>query len=210
MKLTIFGATGETGRLLTQQALAKGHEIVAYARNPAKLGIQDSRLKIVQGELDNQAAIEEAIRGSEAVISVLGPMGASKGLPISKGMQNILRAMRKYGVKRIIATATPSAADLQDSFDLKFKLAVLMIKVLIPSAYQDIVKTAEAIRATDLDWTIVRLPLLNSKPKQGKVNTGYLGEGKVNLALSRTDLADFLLARLDDNTFIRKAPAISN
>lgn len=210
MSITIFGATGETGRMLTQQALSKCYEVDAYARNPAKLGIKDDRLKIVQGELENQAAIEEAVKGSGAVISVLGPMGASKGLPISKGMQNILRAMRKYGVKRIIATATPSAADPQDSFDLKFKLAILMNKLLIPSAYQDIVRTAEAIRATDLDWTIVRLPLLNSKPKQGKLNTGYLGEGKVYLPLSRADLADFLLARLDDNTFIRKAPAISN
>ena len=53
MKLTVFGATRKTGRLLTQHAFAKGHEVVAYARNPAKLGIQDSRLKIIQGELDN-------------------------------------------------------------------------------------------------------------------------------------------------------------
>jgi putative NADH-flavin reductase len=210
MRITIFGATGETGRMLTQQALVKCHEVVAYARNPAKLEIKDNRLKIVQGELQNQTAIEDAVKGSDAVISVLGPTGASKGLPISKGMQNILQAMKKYGLKRIIATATPSAADPLDSFDLKFKLAVLMIKLFIPSAYQDIVKTAEVIRATDLDWTIVRLPILNSKPKQGKVNTGYLGEGKVNFPLSRADLADFLLAQLEDDTFIKKAPAISN
>jgi putative NADH-flavin reductase len=210
MRITIFGATGETGRMLTQQALVKGHEVVAYARNPAKLEIKDNRLKIVQGELQNQTAIEDTLKGSDAVISVLGPTGASKGLPISKGMQNILQAMKKYGLKRIIATATPSAADPLDSFDLKFKLAVLMIKLFIPSAYQDIVKTAEVIRATDLDWTIVRLPILNSKPKQGKVNTGYLGEGKVNFPLSRADLADFLLAQLEDDTFIKKAPAISN
>ena len=85
-----------------------------------------------------------------------------------------------------------------------------MIKLFIPSAYQDIVKTAEVIRATDLAWTIVRLPLLNSKPKQGRVNAGYMGEGKVNLPLSRADLVDFLLAQLEDDTFIQKAPAISN
>jgi len=85
-----------------------------------------------------------------------------------------------------------------------------MIKLFIQSAYQDIVKTAEVIRATDLAWTIVRLPLLNSKPKQGRVNAGYMGEGKVNLPLSRADLVDFLLAQLEDDTFIQKAPAISN
>lgn len=210
MRITIFGATGETGQILTQQALACGHEVVAYARNPAKLEIKGNRLKVVQGELENQTAIEEAVKGSDAVISVLGPRGASKGLPISRGIQNVLQAMKKCGVKRIIATATPSAVDPQDSFDLKFKLAILLIRWLIPSAYQEIVKTAEAIRATDLDWTIVRLPLLNSKPKQGRVIAGYLGKGKVNLPLSRADLVDFLLAQLEDDTFIKKAPAISN
>ena len=115
-----------------------------------------------------------------------------------------------YEVKRIIATATPRAADPLDSFDLKFKLAVLMVKLFIPSAYQDIVKTAEAIRATDLDWTIVRLPLLNNKPKQGRVNAGYIGDGKVNLYLSRADLVDFLLCQLEDGTATQNAPAISN
>jgi len=155
-------------------------------------------------------AIEEAVNGSDAVISVLGPTSASKGLPISKGMQNIVGVMKMYEVKRIIATATPSAADPLDSFDLKFKLAVLMVKLFIPSAYQDIVTTAEAIRATDLDWTIVRLPILNNKPKQGRVNAGYIGDGKVNLYLSRADLVDFLLCQLEDGTATQNAPAISN
>ena len=210
MRITVFGATGETGQKLIQQALAKGYQVVAYARNPAKLDIKDHRLKIVQGELHNQAAIEEAVKGSEAIISLLGPRGASKGLPISQGMKNILQAMQKYGLKRIIATATPSAPDPQDTFDFKFKLAVTMIKLFIPSAYADIVKTAEAIRATDLDWTLVRLPFLNNKPGQGQVKAGYMGEGKVNLSLSRADLVDFLLSQLEDETYLQKAPAISN
>lgn len=210
MRITIFGATGATGRMLTQQALTKGYEVVAYARNPTKLDIEDEKLKIVRGELSNQSAIEESIKGSDAVISILGPTGSSKGLPISKGMQNILQAIQKCNLKRIIATATPSAVDPHDTFDLKFKLVVLMVKLFIPSAYQDIVKTAEAIRATDLDWTIVRLPLLNNKPKQGQLNAGYIGQGKVNLHLSRGDLVDFLLSQIEDDTYIQKAPAISN
>ena len=210
MRITVFGATGETGRLLTRQALAEGHEVIAYARNPAKMGMEDEHLTIVQGELTDQPAIEEAIKGSDAVISILGPKGPSRGFPISKGMKLVLRAMRKHGVRRIIATATPSATDPQDAFDLKFRLAVLLIKVLIPSAYADIVNTAEAIRDSDLDWTIVRLPTLNSGPKKGTVKTGYLGRGIVNLSLTRSDLADFLLSQLVDEQYVRKAPALSN
>jgi len=71
-------------------------------------------------------------------------------------------------------------------------------------------QAAEVIREIDLEWTIVRLPVLNNKPKQGRVNSGYLGKGKVNLSLARADLADFLPARLVDDTFVQKAPEISN
>lgn len=210
MRLTIFGGTGETGQMLVRLALAQGHEIVAFARTPAKLTVTDARLRVVQGDLQDAATIEEAIRGSDAVISLLGPKGKSPGLPVSHGMKQIVAAMQRLGVRRLVATATPSAADPNDAFDLKFKLAVLMIRLSIPSAYHDIVRTAEIIRATDLDWTIVRLPLLNSKPKQGRVNAGYLGDGKISLSLTRADLADFLLAQLQDGTFVRKSPVVSN
>jgi putative NADH-flavin reductase len=106
MRVTIFGATGKTGRMLTQLALVKGYEVIAYARNPAKLEIKDKQLEIVQGELHDQVAIEEAIKGSDAVISLLGPTGTSKGLPISRGMQMIVQSMKKHGVKRIILVIT--------------------------------------------------------------------------------------------------------
>lgn len=210
MRITIFGATGTTGQMLTEQALSQGHEVVAYARSPEKLTINHKRLEIVQGGLTDQSAIEGSIEGSDAVISILGPTGASKGLPISKGMQHIVHAMQKQNVRRIIATATPSAADPHDKFDLKFAVAILIVRLFIHSAYQDIVQTAEIIRRTNLDWTIVRLPLLNSKLKQDRINIGYIGEGKINLPLSRADLVDFLLAQLEDGTYIQKAPAISN
>lgn len=94
MSITIFGTTGATGRMLTQQALTKGYEIVAYVRNPTKLDINDKNLRTVQGDLSNQSANQETIKGSDVEINVLGPTGSSKGVPISKGMQLILRAVQ--------------------------------------------------------------------------------------------------------------------
>ena len=94
MSITIFGATGATGRMLTQQALTKGYEIVAYVRNPTKLDINDKNLRTVQGDLSNQSANQETIKGSDVEINVLGPTGSSKGVPISKRMQLILQAVQ--------------------------------------------------------------------------------------------------------------------
>lgn len=211
MKLTIFGATGLSGKLLTKQALEEGYEVTAYARNPGKLDFHHPKLKVVQGELNDPAAIEQAITGADAVISLLGPPGRITGHPVSEGMKNIVAAMKEKHVDRLIATATPSAADPQDTFKLKFKLAVLMIRSFMGDAYSDIVRTAQVIRDSGLTWTIVRLPFLNNKPKGAKVHAGYIGRSDVHLFfLSRADLADFLLAQVKGTEFIRKAPAISN
>ena len=70
--------------------------------------------------------------------------------------------------------------------------------------------TAAAVRSSTLDWTLLRLPLLNSKPPTGRVRAGYLGRGEVGTSLTRADLATFLLAQLADPTYLRRAPAISN
>ena len=210
MKLTIFGATGISGKLLTKQALDKGYVVTAYARNPSKIDFNHPNLKVVNGELNNVEAIKKAIEGADVIISLLGPPGRVKGCLVAEGMANIVKAMKEKNITRLIATATPSASDPNDSFDLKFRLAVMMIRLLMGDAYSDIVKTAGIIRESGLDWTIVRLPFLNNKPKSGKVNADYTGKGIVNFTLSRSDLVDFLLAQVNGKEFLQKAPAISN
>jgi hypothetical protein len=133
-----------------------------------------------------------------------------KGNPLSTGTKNILSVMKKHGVRRLIAVSTASASDPNDQFDFKFKLLVTMIKLGMRGAYDEIIRMAEAIRSSELDWTLVRLPFLNDKPRTGKVRVGYYGHGIIRTGLSRADLADFLLQQLHDSTYIRKAPAISN
>ena len=76
-------------------------------------------------------------------------------------------------------------------------------------AYQDIVNVAETVRASDLDWTIVRLTLLNNKSKSGKVKVGYVDK-EVGMQTSRADIADFMLKQISDTKYLREASAISN
>ncbi len=210
MKIAIFGATGETGRQLVEQALAAGYQVVAYVRNPSKLNTRHESLTIVQGELADQAIIERAVSAADAVISVLGPRGGSKGKPITRGMQNIIEAMKKQGVRRLIISSTLSAKDPNDLPDFKAKALVNLVKLTMHAAYEEIVSVAETVRKSDLDWTIVRLTTLNNNPKSGKVRVGYLGKGEVGLRISRADLAEFMLKQVQDTKYLRQAPVISN
>jgi len=210
MKIAIFGATGETGRQLVEQALAAGYQVVAYVRNPSKLNTKHENLTIVQGELADQAIIERAVSAADAVISVLGPRGGSKGKPITRGMQSIIEAMKKQGVRRLIISSTLSAKDPNDLPDFKAKALVNLVKLTMHAAYEEIVSVADTVRKSDLDWTIVRLTTLNNNSKSGKVRVGYLGKGEVGLRISRADLAEFMLKQVQDTKYLRQAPVISN
>jgi putative NADH-flavin reductase len=144
MKLALFGATGATGMQLIEQALAAGNQVVAFARNPTIIGASREHLTIVQGKLTDIAAIERAISGSDAVISVLGPKSGEdiKSKPLTQGMQNILAAMQKTGVRRLIISSTPSASDPNDLPEFKFKILVGLIKTIMRPAYEEIVEVA--------------------------------------------------------------------
>ena|SRR5271157_1202076 len=210
MKLLIFGATGATGRLLVDQALAEGNEVVAYVRNPSNLNMYNEHLEIIQGELSNQEAIARAMIGADAVISTLGPRARQKGRPLTNGMQKILAAMQDQGVRRLIITSTLSAKDPNDALNSKAKAMIAIVKLMMHSAYEEIVRVAGLIRASDCDWTIIRLSILNNKPKTGNVKVGSISKGEVGTAISRADLADFILKQVADKTYFREAPAISN
>ncbi|MGD0318546.1 MAG: SDR family oxidoreductase [Nitrososphaerales archaeon] len=209
-RIAIFGATGGTGKQLVKQALAAGYEVVAYARDPSKLKINHERLTVVPGELSDQALIENAVRGAGAVLSALGPHGRSRDKPITQGMQNIIVVMKRQGVHRLIMTSTLSVKDPGDKPDLRTNAMVNLVRITMHAAYEDIVSAAQAVRASDLDWTIVRLALLNNGPITGKIRTGYVGRGEVGTRISRADIADFMLKQIDDVRYLCQAPVISN
>ena len=210
MKIAVFGASGDTGKQIVEQAVEAGYEVSAYVRNPSKLNISNEHLTVIQGELSDAALIETAIKGANAVLSALGPRGGSKNKPLTQGMQNIIAAMKNQGVRRLIMTSTLSAKDSKDKPDFRTKAMVNLVKTTMHAAYEDIVSVAETVRASDLDWTIVRLAILNNKPKSGKVKVGYVGTGEVGTQIRRADIADFMLKQIEDTKYLRQAPAISN
>ncbi|HEX5658675.1 MAG TPA: NAD(P)H-binding protein [Polyangiales bacterium] len=211
MNITIFGATGTAGLLVTRKALDDGHEVTVYARNPSKLNMRSDRLTIVQGELADHAAIAASIAGREAVLSVLGPRPGAAGSPVTAGTRSIVSAMQAHGVRRLIATSTPSWGDPNDRPSFSFSLAVRAIRTLQRAAYDDVVGAAAVVHQSALDWTLVRLPMLTNKPGVPPALAGYVGSPGLRLFwLSRDVMADFLVGQLADRSWIQKAPLLSN
>jgi len=96
-------------------------------------------------KLLDKMMIEHAVSGVDAVISVLGSRGGSKDKPIMRGMQNIIAAMNKYGVRRLIVSSTLSVKDPNDLSDFKSKVLVKFVKLTMRAAYEEIISVAETV-----------------------------------------------------------------
>jgi putative NADH-flavin reductase len=209
MNLAIFGASGRTGQYLVRQALEAGHAVIALVRTPAKLAIDNDRLRILQGDVTQAFQVDEAVVGAEAVISVLGPTSNKPDFMVSQGMEHIIAAMDKHGIRRLVVSAGAGVADPNDDPKLPNKVIGWLVRMFSRYVYEDMVRTVEVVRASELDWTIVRVPMLTNDPPKGDVKVAYVGKG-MGSRLTRADLAAFMLRQVEDKTYLGKAPAISN
>ena len=216
MRVVILGGTGPSGILLIEEALAAKHTIIVYARSPQKLPAHLSKhpeITVVKGELQDVAALTTAMAGARAVLSALGPtLGNPSGTPIAHGYAAVMEAMRRAGVKRLIALGTTSIKDAKDKFSLVYSGMVAFVSFGANSAYKDIVAVGETIRESeDIDWTIVRVPVLKND-KNREVRAGYIGDGGAGAgySLSRQGFAVFVVQELEKGEWIKHAPLVTS
>lgn len=209
MKIVIFGATGRAGKRVLQQAIQRGYEVTVFVRSPDRLGDARSKVKIVQGDILNQALVSQAIHGNHAVISVLGPTRNEPIFEVSQGIRHILTGMQEHGVRRLVLSTGAGVGDPNDEPKLMDKIIHFLLKRLSRYVYEDMLRTVEIVRQSALDWTIVRAPMLTDDPMQGQVKIGWVGKG-TNARLSRADMASFMLDQIDSETYRHQAPVISN
>ncbi|MFI1354379.1 NAD(P)-dependent oxidoreductase [Streptomyces sp. NPDC020898] len=212
MRVTVFGATGGIGRLVVQQLLDDGHQVTALVRTPAKLTLTHSHLTVVTGKLSDRDAVEQAVTGADVVISALGPSlkRSTTGTQVTDGTRTVVQAMQARKVTRFIGLATPSLADPKDKPHWKHKVLPVAAGLMFPNALAELKGMTEAVTGSSLDYTIARITNPTDKPATGRIRAGFLGHDKVGSAMSRADIAAFLVSQLTDDRYRRAMPAISN
>ncbi|MBF6085680.1 SDR family oxidoreductase [Nocardia cyriacigeorgica] len=207
MRIAIFGATGTLGRHVLERALRQGHEVTILTRDASRVASTHDNLRVLEGEVLDPAAVDGAVAGQEAVLICLG--NGRKGVVRAEGTRTVIEAMRRNGVKRLICQSTLGVGDSRDNLNFLWKY-VLFGLVLRP-AYNDHVRQEEHVRASDLDWTIVRPSAFTDGPATGTYRQGFTGnEAGLSLKISRADIAEFMLDQLTDRTSLHRAVGISN
>jgi putative NADH-flavin reductase len=208
MKIVVFGATGRTGAEIVRQALAAGHEVTAFVRNPAKLGIEARHLIVLQGDVLDPAAVEKAVAGQEAVVSALGPTRPPVPGMLAAAAKNILAAMQKAGLRRLVSITGAGVRDPHDQPGLMDHVMQGLLSLLASDILKASAAGVEVIQGSDLDWTIVRFPRLMNGNHTQKYRVGFIGKGSGS-QLSRADAADFVLRELVEKKYVHQMPVAS-
>lgn len=208
MKLAIFGATGKVGRHLLDQALAEGHEVTAFVRDPNKLGKPRENMIVKQGDVLDPEAVRDAVQGQESVLCVLGmPLMNKDGLR-AKGTEIIIEAMEEAGIKRLVCLSGLGTGDSWAVLPLHYKY--IIFPLMMRRVYADHERQEVFVRSSDLDWVIVRPGNLTKGPKTGQYRHGFTAnDAAPKLKISFADVADFILKQSNDDTYIRQAPSLS-
>ncbi|WP_427920304.1 NAD(P)-dependent oxidoreductase [Streptomyces sp. cg40] len=160
MNIVIFGANGTTGRLAAEQAGAEGHAVTAVTRRPADFPVRGPRLRVLEADVLDPAAVERAVAGQDAVISTLGvPYGRRPVTVYSVGIRHITRAMARHDVRRVVGvTSTVLFGTAAPGEGLLFRkvLEPSVVRFMGRTVYDDMRRMEEILRETDLDWTVVR------------------------------------------------------
>ncbi|WP_405012140.1 NAD(P)-dependent oxidoreductase [Kitasatospora sp. NBC_01539] len=209
MRIVVLGATGPTGRRLTEQALAAGHRVTAVARRAGSLPGQDG-LTAVGADVTDAAAVDAAVSGADAVLSALGaPPGRGPVDLYSTGMRHVLAAMERQGVKRLVAVSSsvldpawrPSGA-----FFFNHVLDPYVNRVVARAAHADMRRMEALVRRSAVDWTIARPSGLFDHPEV--TDFGLAEDSADGVFTSRADLAAAMLGQLTDDRYVRRAMGV--
>ncbi|TMD62649.1 MAG: NAD-dependent epimerase/dehydratase family protein [Chloroflexi bacterium] len=148
MKITVFGATGRTGRHVLEQGIHRGHLITAFTRRPQELTSVQGLQAVMHGDGCNLSEVRDAVRGQDCIIVIVSSPGLGRSTTVSEVTKNIITAMREAGVRRLICVSSHSLVATRPW------LVVKLVKWIFRNPYVDLAAMEQAMVTSDLDWTI--------------------------------------------------------
>ena len=205
----IIGASKGIGLETTRLALEGGHQVRALARSAVGKGLSDPNLEKIQGDALDRRDIEAALDGMDAVIQTLGVSSLGDLLrPVhlfSDATRILLSAMGAKALKRLICVTGFGAGDSRSSISC---LQRLPFQVVFGRAYADKSEQERLIKDSSLEWTIARPGVLTNGKRTRRYKTLREASEWRNGVISRSDVADFLVRQIDDQTCIHRTPVL--
>lgn len=200
MNLTVLGAAGATGVPLLEQALAAGHRVTALVRSWQDLTVTNPNLEVVEGDATDRATVARAMKGADAVISVLG----ARGPVMAQATRAIVDVAKQDGPERVVLLSSFAVARERLMPVTKF-----VTRLAMGSQISDKAAGEEILRSSDLDWTIVYATKLTNG---ARVEARVVPENekvRMSQTISRADVASFLLKAATEDLYSRSSVVIT-
>jgi putative NADH-flavin reductase len=207
MKLLVLGATGGIGSAVVEAALAAGHEVTVYVRSPDKLGDVSDRVRVVMGDLTDEAAVGIAVPGHDAIISAIGSSPRADQVDVPAiGMRNVVGAMQAAGVRRLVGLAGGAVDVPGERKPLGGRITTALVRLMARNVVEAKQREFAMVHATDLDWTMVRPPNVVDGPPTGHVEIGAELHG---FRINSGDVGAAMVELASGTDWLRQAPYVS-
>jgi putative NADH-flavin reductase len=216
MKIALFGASGATGKLLTQRCLAAGFEVTALLRTPETFAHRD-HIHAIQGSVFEPAAVRQTIECADVVLSALGAKSLKKEDVLERAVPQIVAAMQETSaqpkpVRRIIvlgsAGALPSSLDKQPAWR-RWIVQNIVYNTFLKWPVASQISQWNNLSRSSLDWTMVMPPMLTNAPAHGHYRIDGDALPPNGARISREDVADFMMQQIDSPQWVRRGVYIT-
>lgn len=205
-RIALIGGTGRVGKYVAIKAMEKGYQVRMLVRNPSKYTL--TGIDVIKGDVQDRIAIQQLIQECDVVINAFGqPM---KAHPIySTVTQSILEVMTEYNIRRYIGVTGGSLSLNSDKKSMVNRFGSTVFELLFSRMMNDKKKEWMVLLLNKhIDWTMVRLPFVLDKDEKQLIKehlTDMPGS-----TIRNGDIATFLLQQIDNDSYVHKAPFISN
>jgi putative NADH-flavin reductase len=215
-KVAIFGASGSTGKLLSQRCLSAGYQITALLRTPDKFPLR-GQVHVIQGSAFDPAAVRQTIEGANVVLSALGANSLRKEDVLERAIPTIIAAMEQtfsqpIPVRRIVvlgsAGALPTSLDKQPAWR-RWIVQNVVYNTFLKWPVASQISQWNHLSHSNLDWTMVMPPMLTNTPAHGTYRIDGDALPINGSRISRADVADFMMQQINNSQWIRKGVYIA-
>ena len=208
MRSAIIGASRGIGAELLKAAIEEGNEVTVLVRDLAKLNISTPGLKVITGDILDPFSVAAAIAGQEAICVCIGIPPTRKPVDVfSRGIQNIIDAIGKDSNQKLILITGIGAGDSKGHGGFFYDR--IINPLLLGTSYADKDRTESIVKASNVEWLIVRPGFLTNGPRTGKYRVIENLSGVTAGKISRADVADFILKQLASPTCFGKTPLVA-
>ena len=227
MDVLVVGATRGTGLAVVTRLVAAGHAVTAFGRTASAVFGPDGRalaelagpgsVRAVDGDVLDREAVDKAVAGQDAVAVTLGisdnPLAvqwlrrATTALDVrSRGTQAVLDAMQRQGVRRLTVQTTYGLGEQRANLPLSWKLT---FRLVLGPQIRDSERQERAVRASGLDWTLVRPVSLTDEDPAGPADVATDGT-VTSFTVARAQVARVTVDALQDPATVAKVLSVSS